>query len=351
MKAGPKGTVKAAPLDLSDYPEGRAERRLRFIAEYLMVPKGVGAGKPVQLRDFQVEIVETVFAPGIRTGLVSLPRANGKTALAAMLSVAELFVGDASAEVLVVASDQRQANITLRMAKRMIELTPELADRAQVYADRIVVPQNDSVLLPLPAEPGALHGFDPSLLIVDELHVVTEAVWEAVTSVSGKRPESLTLAISTPSSSPDCIMWRLVEHGRAGDDPSFYLREFAAPDGCDTTDRDAWRAANPALACDEPFLAEDGIEAARRTLREPVFRQLRLGQWISGVEAWLPWGAWDACSMQRTVAPASESSWRSTGRRRVTPLPWSAARSTVTFGWKDFGRTPATRAGVCPAKT
>ena len=170
MKAGPKGTVKAAPLDLSDYPEGRAERRLRFIAEYLMVPKGVGAGKPVQLRDFQVEIVETVFAPGIRTGLVSLPRANGKTALAAMLSVAELFVGDASAEVLVVASDQRQANITLRMAKRMIELTPELADRAQVYADRIVVPQNDSVLLPLPAEPGALHGFDPSLLIVDELH-------------------------------------------------------------------------------------------------------------------------------------------------------------------------------------
>jgi HK97 family phage major capsid protein len=54
-----------------------------------------------------------------------------------MLSVAELFVGDASAEVLVVASDQRQANITLRLARRMIELNPKLADRAQVYADRI----------------------------------------------------------------------------------------------------------------------------------------------------------------------------------------------------------------------
>ena len=227
MKSGAKGTVKAVPLDFSDYPEDRAERRLRFIAEYLLVPKGVGAGKPVRLRDFQTDIIRGAFAPGIRTGLVSVARANGKTGLAAMLAVAELFVGPDSAEVLVVASDQRQAGITLRMAKRMIELTPKLEERAQLYADKIVVPHNDSMLLPLPAEPGALHGHDPSLLVVDELHVVTEAVWEAVTSVSGKRPESLTLAISTPSSSPDCIMWRLVEHGRMGDDPAFYLKEFA----------------------------------------------------------------------------------------------------------------------------
>jgi phage terminase large subunit-like protein len=78
--------VKADPLDFSDYPEVRAERRLQVIAEYRVVPKGVGAGKPVRLRDFQIEIVATAFAPGVRTALVSLPRANGKTALAAMLA-------------------------------------------------------------------------------------------------------------------------------------------------------------------------------------------------------------------------------------------------------------------------
>ncbi|KKE99471.1 terminase large subunit domain-containing protein [Mycolicibacterium obuense] len=302
MKAGPKGQIKAAPLDFSGMPDDRAGRRLAFIADYLLVPKGVGAGQPVRLREFQRDIITGAFAPGIRTGLVSVARANGKTGLAAMLAVAELFVGPPSAEVLVVASDQRQANITLRMARRMIELNPELEERAQIFADRIVVPHNDSLLLPLPAEPGALHGHDPSLLIVDELHVVTEATWEAVTSVSGKRPESLTLAISTPSSSPDCIMWRLVEHGRMGDDPAFYLKEFAAPEGCDAADREVWRIANPALACDEPFLAEDGLEAARRTLREPVFRQLRLGQWVTGVDAWLPWGAWDDCRIERKVS-------------------------------------------------
>jgi len=36
----------------------------------------------------------------------------------------------------------------------------------------------------LPSDPAAQYGWDPSLLIVDELHVVTEAVWEAVTSAS-----------------------------------------------------------------------------------------------------------------------------------------------------------------------
>lgn len=301
MKGGAKGDITAEPLDLRGYPSERAGRIVRFIAEYLIVPKGVGAGEPVRLADFQTEIIDGAFGAGIRQAVVSIARANGKTGLAAMIAVAELFTGGESPEVLVVASDQRQSNITLRAAKRMVELNPLLAERVHVYADRIVTPLNNGLLQPLPADPAALHGWDPTLLIVDELHVVTEAVWEAVTSMVGKRPESLTLAISTPAASADSIMWRLIEHGRAGDDPAFYLREFSAPDGCDIDDREAWRIANPAMTCDPPFLAEDGMAAARKTLREPVFRQLRLGQWVTGVEAWLPFGAWSECAAERRV--------------------------------------------------
>jgi phage terminase large subunit-like protein len=303
MRAGPKGTVIADPLVFSRYPADRARRREKFIADHLVTPRGHGAGEPFKLRPFQKQIIRGAFGPGVRTAVVSIPRANGKTMLAAALGLAEMFVGPPSAEVLVVASDQRQANITLRYAKRMVELNETLAERVQVYADRLYLPENDATLLPLPAEPGALHGHDPSLLVVDELHVVTEAVWEAVTSVTGKRPESLTLAISTPASSPDSVMWRLVEHGRAATDPAFYFREFAAPDGCDVDDRQAWRVANPALACLDPFLSEDGLASALKTIREPVFRQLRLGQWVTGVESWLPWGLWDTCRTDREALP------------------------------------------------
>ncbi len=302
MKSGAKGQISVPPLDLGGWPRARARRVQRFVRDYVVTPRGIGAGKPLRLRAFQREIVAGAYAPGVRTALVSIPRANGKTALAAALGLAELFVGPASAETLVVASDERQAGLTLKLARRMVELNDNLAERVQVFRDRLYVPHNDAVLLPLPAEPDALQGHDPSLLVVDELHVVTREVWEAATTSAGKRAESLTLAISTPAASPDSVMWELVKHGREGNE-AFYLKEFSAPDGCAVDDRQAWRAANPALADRRPFLAEDALAALARTTREATFRQLRLGQWVTQAEGWLPFGAWDACRADRLVEP------------------------------------------------
>jgi hypothetical protein len=53
-------------------------------------------------------------------------------------------------------------------------------------------------------------------------------------------------------------MWYLVEHRRRGDDPSFVLVGYAAPEGCDVADEDAWHAANPALG---DFLYLDALRA------------------------------------------------------------------------------------------
>lgn len=290
--AGPKAKITAEPLDFSDYPEDGAERRIKFIEDYLITPRGHGAGEPFHLREFQKDIIRGAYAPGVRSGLVSMPRGNGKTALAAALGVADMFVGQLSAQVLVVASDLRQAMITFKLAARMIELNPLLSERVHVFKDHLEYPQNDAEFIPLPAEYDALQGYDPTLQIVDELHVVTEDVWEAVTSASGKRPESLALAISTPGTDKDSVMWRLVEHGRLGTDSAFYFKEFAAPEGCALDDRAAWHAANPALADAEPFLAEDALEAVKKTIRESRFRQLRLGQWASGSASWIDWETW-----------------------------------------------------------
>ena len=292
--AGPKAAITADPLSFKGWPRDPAKRRIKFIEEYLVVPKGHGAGKKVKLREFQKEIIRGAYAPGIRTGLCSLPRGNGKSGLAAMMGLAEMFLGPMSPEVVVVASDLRQAKIIFNLAKRMVQLNPELDDRVQIFQDRLYMPHGDATMTPLPADYDALNGLDFTLALIDELHVVTEKVWEAVTSAAGKRPESLALAISTPSTTPDGVMWRLVEHGRSGEDPQFYFKEYAAPDGCAVDDREAWKIANPALGCEQPFLAEDALVAVMKTIREPVFRQLRLGQWVTGVEGWMPWGLWDS---------------------------------------------------------
>lgn len=101
-------------------------------------------------------------------------------------------------------------------------------------------------------------------------------------------------------------MWKLTEHGREGKDPAFWLKEFSAPAGCSTSDEQAWKVANPALSCSRPFLAKDGLASARRTLREPVFRQLRLGQWVTTADSWLPFGALDQIEDTARVVDAKE---------------------------------------------
>lgn len=323
--AGPKAAITADPLSFKGWPRDPAKRRIKFIEQYLVVPKGHGAGKKVKLREFQKQIITDAYADGIRTGLCSLPRGNGKSGLAAMMGLAEMFLGPMSPEVYIVASDLRQAKIIFNIAKRMVQLNPELDDRVQIFQDRLHMPHGDATMTPLPADYDALQGLDPTLMLIDELHVVTEKVWEAVTSAAGKRPESLTLAISTPASSPDTVMWRLVEHGRSGEDPQFYFKEFAAPDGCAVDDREAWKIGNPALGCEQPFLAEDALVAVMKTIREPVFRQLRLGQWVTGVSGWMPWGLWDSVKDdRRDVQP---------GERIVLAFDGSASGdSTVLLG-------------------
>ncbi len=108
---------------------------IAFVERYLTTPKGTGARKRMQLRPWQREIVHGLFdEPRPRHGLVAIPRGNGKSTLAAALALYGLLAdGVEGAQVLCVASDQRQAEIVFRAARRMVELNPELADRLQVF--------------------------------------------------------------------------------------------------------------------------------------------------------------------------------------------------------------------------
>jgi phage terminase large subunit-like protein len=98
-------------------------------------------------------------------------------------------------------------------------------------------------------------------------------------------------------------MWDLVEHGRRGDDQSFVYVEYAAPDGCEVDDEDAWAVANPALG---DFLYLDALRSTMRTTREADFRRYRLGQWTQHADAWLPREAWQACTDPREIPADAE---------------------------------------------
>jgi hypothetical protein len=232
MRAGPKGLITAPPLDLRRYPRRGGARAVRFIQRYVTVPKGTEARRPLRLRPWQREIITGVLdEPRPRQALVSIPAGNGKSTLAAALGLYGLLAdGMEGAQVLVVASDERQARIIYNTAARMVELHQDLADRVQVFKDHLLEPRTNSVSMALPADPGALQGWDPCIALVDELHVVTDDTFEAMAARAGKREQSLLLAISTPpkAGQDDSAMRRLVDHGREGGDPSFSFKVYGA---------------------------------------------------------------------------------------------------------------------------
>jgi phage terminase large subunit-like protein len=227
-----------------------------------------------------------------------LPRGQGKTSLTAVLALYELLAGPEGAQVVVVATDERQAGLTFRIAVRMVELNPALEDRVQLYHDHMAVPARGSAFHTLPAVPKRLEGLDYTLALVDEAGRVDQEVYEVVSLAQGKQKASVVLAIGTPGPElENTVLGRLraysLDHPA---DPLVVWREHSAagfedhPVDC----AHCWELANPALG---DFLARDGLAACLPPkMRESSFRRARLCQLTDQLEeAWLPPGAWADC--------------------------------------------------------
>jgi phage terminase large subunit-like protein len=236
-----------------------------------------------------------------------LPRGQGKTSLTAVLALYELLAGPDGAQVVVVATDERQAGLCHRAASRMVvELHPDLEARVQQYADALTVPARGSSFQVLPAVPRRLEGLDFTLAIVDEAGRVDQEVYEVVALATGKQQASVVLAIGTPGPElENTVLGRLrtyaIDHP---EDPLVVWREHSAagfedhPVDC----RHCWELANPALG---DFLARDGLEACLPPkMREAAFRRARLCQLTDQLEeAWLPPGTWAEVANPRHLIP------------------------------------------------
>lgn len=299
-------------LSLKGAPR-RGHRRVRWFCEkHVKTPAGQGARKPFLLRPWQQKMISPVLPERgrrPRQALIELARGQGKSTLACALALYFAFADGVEApEVLLVAANERQAERLLNRIWRMIQLNPELESRCELYksAGRIEIGFNGGAIVALPSSFDALQGYGPTFVILDEAHVVDQEVYEALVTSLGKTPQSLLLVISTPGDSQETLLWRLVQHGRLGEDPGFVYVTFAAPASCDPWDRKAWAKANPALG---DFLFEEGIEAAAQTLlphRESQFRRLHLCQWVGSEDSWIPWGVWDELDgTDRVVLPGT----------------------------------------------
>jgi phage terminase large subunit-like protein len=274
------------------------------------------SGEPLVLRDWQRKVLGHLYARRPdgrlrhRQALVGVARKNGKSALGAGLGLYGLLCGPTGGEVYSCAADKEQARIVFGVARRMVELEPDLASACKVYRDVIEFGETGSVYRVLSAEAFTKEGLNPTKVIFDEVHAQpNRELWDVMALASGARIDPLLLGITTSgvrsdSTGQDSLCYTLYQYGKrvaAGEveDPSFFMAwwEPADPEA-DHREQATWREANPGFG--DLVSAEDFASAVLRT-PEPEYRTKRCNQWVSTTEAWLPHGAWDRCTAERPI--------------------------------------------------
>jgi phage terminase large subunit-like protein len=271
----------------------RSARAIRFIETYCKPAKGTGHGERLVLAPFQKAFIRKALGKGIDIGVLATPRGNGKSSLGGALAVWALFDDDStgSPQIPII-------HMTVAMAIRscygvavsMIRAEPELERRSLIYTGvstpRVFVPYNGGELFPMSNEVGGLQGLDPSLAVVDEIGFQPIESWDSLRMGAGKRERSTIVGVGTPGFDRENALWHLRKAvGEGAKLPGFYLRQYAAPEGCAIDDRKAWRIANPAIKAG--FLRESALETDLGITPPAHFQIFRLGQWVEGTDAWL----------------------------------------------------------------
>ena len=288
-----------------------SERVIAFI-ERLTHTSGPAAGRPFRLRDWQKTILRQIFDPTredgtrrVRTALASLPRKQGKTELAAALSLYFLMGDDEQGgQVYSAAADRSQASLVFNAAAQMVRNDPELHDKVRIIDSqkRIVHYPSGSFYAAISSESRTKHGFSASAIIYDELaQAPNRDLFDVLTTSTGARVQPLTLIISTAGHDKQSIMRELYEYGckvRDGVivDDTFVPIIYEAPEDADWLDEEVWYACNPALgdfrSLDEMRTMAD--RARQIPALESVFRNLYLNQWIDVESRWLSSEVWNA---------------------------------------------------------
>lgn len=292
-----------------------ASNALRFFAKELRHTKGDKAGTPLNLELWQQNLIAATFGWKRRDGTrryryvyVEIPRKAGKSTIASGVALLLLYIdGEPGAEIYSVAGEREQAAIVFEMAKQNVVQNPQLDERSKPYRNSIVV-QDPRSGVPtgsykvLSAEAAGKHGYSPSGIIFDELHVQTnDKLWEAMRSGVGARRQPLTFAITTAGFGRESLCWdqhTLACSVRDGILPNETILPviYGAETTDDWTDHDVWAKAQPNLGISVPVsFYEDECKLAQQSPSyENTFKRLYLNIWTEQKERWLNMEKWDA---------------------------------------------------------
>jgi len=288
----------------------RGEKVCKFIEVYCKVPEGAHVGKPMVLLEFQRKFILDIYdnPAGTSRAYLSIARKNGKSALIAAISLANLVGPEAklNSQIISGAQSRDQAGIIYKLAEKMVNLNPELRKIVRsVPSSKMLVglPMNVE-FRSIAAESRTAAGLSPVVAILDEVGQVSgprdEFIEQIETSQGAHDGKALLIAISTQAATDADLFSQWLDDARQSHDPRIVAHVHAAPEGCELMDREAWKAANPALGAfrSEQDMADFAERAARLPSAENSYRWLFLNQRIEASSPFISRAVWQACGAE-----------------------------------------------------
>jgi len=298
----------------------RVEHFAWWCETYLIQSIDQFAGEPLRLEDWQLEFMGEALATNDEQGLVPawssltliVSRKNGKTSMLAAYALYRLMNDDTSPEILLAAASDKQAGRLFDSCVAFIRKNPELLEMVQLreYVGEIARADGGGKILRMASSADNLHGYNPSLVVCDELHAWTKPsqrkAWAALTTGGAARKNTQVFTITTAGDANDrdhSILGRMIDRNEAvGDlekhpglvisrnpDASSLIYNYSAPTK-DPLDVKAMKLANPASWVTEDFLAR---QAANPELSPEEVLQLHGCVWVAGASAWISAEWWN----------------------------------------------------------
>ena len=313
----------------SSYAEPFAE----FCRDYLVQSADVFAGEPLDLEPWQLDYCSEALSyredgePVWRLCVLIVARKNGKTQLLAAYALFRLLADQGAPEILLAASSDGQAGRLFEAAERFVNLSPELSEELRVrsYDGLIRRADGNGLIRRVASDPKRLHGFNPSLVIADELAQWTKPTvrdaWTALTTGKAARRQAQTFVISTAGESHERstgILGQLLDRNQVRGElerprPGLTVsRDFGAralvynysAPTSDPKDVAALKLANPASWVTLDYLER---EVAAPEHSDAAVLQYYGCVWAASEDTWLPRAAWADCARPALKVEAGEA--------------------------------------------
>lgn len=308
------------------FDENAAARVFRF-SGYCRQYEGEWAGAPLDLGGWQCFTIANVFgwfrSDGTRRFRIvyeEIPRKNGKTTKLGYLGNYGLIAdGEPGPRVYSAATKRDQAKELFDAAQAMVEQSPALLQRVNVFTGKMQCPRNRGRLQPLSADFKSMDGLNVHFGLVDELHAHPNSkVWDVIKSARGARRQPLIWAITTAGFDQDGVCYQQREYAvkvleGVVEDDSYFAIIYTIDDPAKWDEETEWRKANPNWGVSvNPDDMRDQARLAKEIPSERIeFLTKRLNVWLRGEAKWMNLERWKLCQTDYDdQAPWSDDSPR-----------------------------------------